>query len=74
MGKYILKRLLYIVLVFLILSFLMYLIYNMLPVDKAAAKASEEVKLSKCILAEALRNRRKPDGTLRSLDRRLSVL
>ena len=47
MGKYILKRLLYIVLVFLILSFLMYLIYNMLPVDKAAAKASEEVKLSK---------------------------
>ena len=36
MGKYMLKRVLYIVLVFFILSFLLFMIYNMLPVDKAA--------------------------------------
>ena len=46
MGKYILKRLLYIVLVFFILSFLLFLIYNMLPVDKAASVAQEEVQKS----------------------------
>lgn len=44
MGKYILKRILYIIVVFFILSFLIFMIYNMLPVDKAAEKASEEVK------------------------------
>ena len=47
MWKYILKRLVYIVIVFLILSFLLFLIYNMLPVDKAASTAQEEVKASK---------------------------
>ncbi len=46
MGKYIIKRLLYIALVFLILSLLLFLIYNMLPVDRAASQAKEEVKQS----------------------------
>lgn len=47
MIKYICKRLFYIVIVFFILSFLLFLIYNMLPIDKAASQASEEVKSSK---------------------------
>lgn len=47
MVKYILKRFFYIIIVFFILSFLLFLIYNMLPIDKAAAAAREEVKLSK---------------------------
>ncbi len=47
MGKYILKRLLYILLIFLILSFLVFMIYNMLPVDKAAEAARAEVLANK---------------------------
>lgn len=47
MGKYILKRLLYILLIFLILSFLMFMIYNMLPVDKAAEAARNDIKANK---------------------------
>ncbi len=47
MGKYILKRILYILVVFFILSFMIFMIYNMLPVDKAAERAREEVKTSK---------------------------
>ncbi|MGM9680457.1 MAG: ABC transporter permease [Eubacteriales bacterium] len=47
MAKYILKRLLYIIVVFFILSMAMFFIYNMLPVDKAATTAKEEVKASK---------------------------
>ena len=47
MGKYILKRVLYIVVVFLILSFLIYMIYNMLPVDKAAEAARAEITANK---------------------------
>lgn len=43
MTKYIFKRILYIVIVFFILSFLIFMIYNLLPVDKAAEKAREEV-------------------------------
>ena len=35
MGKYILKRCVYIVIVFLILSFLMYSLYNLIPTDPA---------------------------------------
>ena len=41
MGKYIVKRVLYIILVFFILSFMIYMIYNMLPIDKAAATAAK---------------------------------
>ena len=47
MGKYIFKRLLYILLVFLILSFLIFMIYNMLPVDKAAEAARAEIQANK---------------------------
>ena len=43
MGKYIGKRLLYIALVFLLLSFLIFNIYNMLPVDRAAEAAKAEI-------------------------------
>lgn len=41
MGKYILKRLGYILLVFLILSLLMYLVYAMIPFDRARAEAEK---------------------------------
>lgn len=44
MGKYILKRIVYIAVVFLILSFLIFMIYNMLPIDKAAEAATLEIK------------------------------
>ena len=40
MGKYLVKRLLYIILVFFILSLMLFLIYNMLPIDKAAQTAT----------------------------------
>ncbi len=49
MGKYIVKRVLYILLVFLILSFLIFMIYNMLPVDKAAEAARNDVKANKLL-------------------------
>lgn len=47
MGKYMVKRVLYIVLVFFILSFLLFMIYNMLPVDKAAEFARAEIQVNK---------------------------
>lgn len=47
MGKYMVKRIVYIVLVFFILSFLLFMIYNMLPVDKAAEFARTEVLANK---------------------------
>ncbi len=47
MGKYLLKRAVYILAVFLILSFLMFMIYNMLPYDKAAEAARAEVAANK---------------------------
>jgi len=47
MGKYMVKRILYIVLVFFILSFLLFMIYNMLPVDKAAEFARAEIQANK---------------------------
>jgi peptide/nickel transport system permease protein len=43
MTKYILQRILYILIVFFVLSFLIFMIYNLLPTDKAAEKAREEV-------------------------------
>lgn len=49
MGKYIVKRILYIILVFFILSFLLYLIYNMLPIDKAYEAAKTEVTANKAL-------------------------
>ena len=47
MAGYILKRLLYILVVFLILSFLLYMIYGLIPGDKAAATAREEVNANR---------------------------
>ncbi len=47
MGKYLLKRAVYIVLVFLLLSFLLFMIYNMLPYDKAAEAARAEISANK---------------------------
>lgn len=47
MAKYLLKRVFYIIVVFFILSFLLFLIYNMLPIDKAAATAADEIKNDK---------------------------
>ena len=44
MAKYILKRILYIIIVFLILSLLLFLIYNMIPNDKAFTATSAELK------------------------------
>ncbi|MBE6136624.1 MAG: ABC transporter permease [Erysipelotrichaceae bacterium] len=44
MAKYIIKRILYILLVFLILSLLLFLIYNMIPRDQAYAATSTELK------------------------------
>lgn len=47
MAKYILKRIFYIVVVFFILSLMLFFIYNMLPIDKAATSAREEIKITK---------------------------
>ena len=47
MGKYILKRLLYILVVFIILSFIIFMVYNMLPIDKAAEAARAEVQANR---------------------------
>lgn len=47
MGKYIFKRLMYILLLFFILSFMIFMIYNMLPVDKAAEAARAEITANK---------------------------
>lgn len=41
MGKYILKRLGYVLVVFLILSLLMYLVYAMIPFDRARAEVEQ---------------------------------
>lgn len=47
MGKYLIRRGLYIILVFLILSFLLFKIYNMVPYDKAAEAARAEITVNK---------------------------
>ena len=57
MGKYIIKRVLYILLVFMILSFLIFMIYNMLPVDKAREAAENERKANKNMTLEQYNQR-----------------
>ncbi len=52
MGKYLIKRGLYIILVFFILSFLLFMIYNMLPYDKAATAARAEIQANKKLVYE----------------------
>lgn len=50
MTKYILKRLAYMLVVLLLLSFLVFAIYNMLPVDKAADMAMQEIAANKNLI------------------------
>lgn len=50
MGKYIVKRLLYMALVLLLLSFLVFAVYNLLPVDKAADMAMQEIAANKNLI------------------------
>ncbi len=50
MGKYVLKRLGYMILVLIILSFLIFAVYNMLPVDKAADMAMQEIAANKHLI------------------------
>lgn len=47
MGKYIVKRTLYMALVLALLSLLVFLVYNLLPVDKAADMAMQEISANK---------------------------
>ena len=47
MTRYIIKRLFYMLLVLLVLSFLVFAVYNMLPVDKAADMAMQEIAANK---------------------------
>ncbi|MBQ8685885.1 MAG: ABC transporter permease [Clostridia bacterium] len=47
MLKYIFKRILYMLAVLLLLSLLIYLVYNLLPVDKAADMAMQEIAANK---------------------------
>lgn len=50
MAKYILKRLLYMLGVLLVLSFVVFTVYNMLPVDKAADMAMQEIAANKNLI------------------------
>ena len=50
MAKYIIKRLAYMLLVLLLLSFLVFAVYNMLPVDKAADMAMQEIAANKNLI------------------------
>ena len=50
MARYILKRLGYMLLVFAVLSFLVFAVYNMLPVDKAADMAMQEIAANKNLI------------------------
>ncbi len=47
MVKYVLKRVVYMLFVLIVLSLLLYLVYNLLPVDKAADMAMQEVAANK---------------------------
>ena len=47
MATYIVKRLIYMFAVLLALSFLVFFVYNLLPVDKAADMAMQEIAANK---------------------------
>ncbi len=47
MVRYIVKRIAYMVLVLVVLSFVVFLVYNLLPVDKAADMAMQEITANK---------------------------
>ncbi len=44
MFKYVVKRILYILLIFFILSFVLFMVYNMIPIDKAYTETQNELK------------------------------
>lgn len=50
MGKYIVKRLGYMAIVLLLLSFFIFAVYNLLPVDKAADMAMQEIAANKNLI------------------------
>lgn len=50
MTKYIFKRIVYMLAVLLLLSFLVFLVYNLLPVDKAADMAMQEIAANKNLI------------------------
>ena len=50
MVKYVIKRLFYMLLVLGILSLLIYLVYNLIPVDKAADMAMQEIAANKNLI------------------------
>ena len=50
MGKYLLRRLIYLLAVLLVLSFLVFAVYNMLPIDKAADMAMQEIAANKNLI------------------------
>ena len=50
MANYILKRAAYLLLVLLVLSFLVFAVYNMLPADKAADMAMQEIAANKNLI------------------------
>lgn len=50
MSKYLLKRAFYMLAVLIVLSFLIYLIYNLIPVDKAADMAMQEIAANKNLI------------------------
>ena len=50
MGKYVVKRLFYMLTVLVLLSFLIFLIYNLIPVDKAADMAMQEIAANKNLI------------------------
>ena len=50
MKKYLLKRFAYMLLVLVLLSFLVFAVYNMLPVDKAADMAMQEIAANKNLI------------------------
>ena len=47
MVRYTLKRLLYMLAVLLLLSLIVYFVYNLMPVDKAADMAMQEISANK---------------------------
>ena len=50
MANYILKRLFYMALVLIVLSFVIFAVYNMLPTDKAADMAMQEIAANKHLI------------------------
>ena len=50
MGKYVIKRIAYMLVVLVILSVIMYLIYSMVPSNRAYTDATNEVKALKNVL------------------------